>query len=46
MDAHFNEYLAAVVGMQDLYGHPGDEQPTDFHEEPARPVDEPAATAA
>lgn len=20
MDAHFNEYLAAVAGMQDLYG--------------------------
>ena len=22
MDAHFNEYLAAVAGMQDLYGRP------------------------
>lgn len=22
MDAHFSEYLAAVAGMQDLYGEP------------------------
>lgn len=33
MDAHFNEYLAAVAGMQDLYGHPADDHPTEFHEE-------------
>lgn len=32
MDAHFHEYLAAVAGMQDLYGHPA-EQPTEFHAE-------------
>lgn len=31
MDAHFHEYLAAVAGMQDLYGHAADEQPTEFH---------------
>lgn len=31
MDAHFDEYLAAVVGMQDLYGHPADDQPSEFH---------------
>lgn len=33
MDAHFNEYLAAVAGMQDLYGHPAEDHPTDFHDE-------------
>jgi hypothetical protein len=26
MDAHFNEYLAAVAGMVDLYGEPRVEQ--------------------
>ncbi len=31
MDAHFNEYLAAVAGMQDLYGHPAEDHPTEFH---------------
>lgn len=36
MDAHFNEYLAAVAGMHDLYGERGDDHPTDFHD-----VDEP-----
>lgn len=24
MDAHFNEYLAAVAGMADVYGTPDD----------------------
>lgn len=33
MDAHFSEYLAAVAGMQDLYGHPAEDHPTDFHDE-------------
>jgi len=33
MDAHFNEYLAAVAGMQDLYGHPADDHPTEFHDD-------------
>jgi hypothetical protein len=32
MDAHFNEYLAAVAGMRDLYGERGDDHPTDFHD--------------
>lgn len=31
MDAHFHEYLAAVAGMQEFYGHPTEEQPTEFH---------------
>jgi hypothetical protein len=33
MDAHFNEYLAAVAGMQELYGERGDEHLSDFHQE-------------
>jgi len=33
MDAHFTEYLAAVAGMQDLYGHPAEDHPTEFHDE-------------
>jgi hypothetical protein len=43
MDSHFNEYLAAVAGMQEVYGHPADDHPTDFHE-PAEPA--PAVTTA
>jgi hypothetical protein len=35
MDAHFNEYLAAVAGMQDLYGHPAEDHPTEFHDDAA-----------
>lgn len=33
MDAHFNEYLAAVSGMQDIYGEPCDSRPTEFHDD-------------
>ena len=33
MDAHFNEYLAAVTGMQDVYGEPCDGRPTEFHDD-------------
>ena len=40
MDAHFNEYLAAVIGMQDLYGHAAEDHPTEFHDD----VTPPAAT--
>jgi hypothetical protein len=35
MDAHFADYCGAVAGMQELYGEPCDDQPTDFHEAPA-----------
>lgn len=44
MDAHFHEYLAAVAGMQELYGERGDEHPSDFHEE--HPVAVPAVADA
>lgn len=40
MDAHFNEYLAAVAGMQAIYGDAEDGRPVDFHDDTA------AATAA
>jgi len=33
MDPHFNEYLAAVVGMNELYGEPPCEGRSEFHEE-------------
>lgn len=33
MDAHFRDYLAAVAGMQDVYGERGDDQPTEFHDD-------------
>jgi hypothetical protein len=33
MDPHFDEYRAAVAGMQDLYGEPGDDQATEFHDD-------------
>jgi hypothetical protein len=33
MDAHFHEYLAAVAGMQECYGHPAEDHPTEFHDE-------------
>lgn len=31
MDPHFKEYLAAIVGMNDVYGERSDEHPTEFH---------------
>lgn len=33
MDAHFTEYLAAVAGMQELYGVRDDGHPTEFHDD-------------
>ena len=38
MDAHFSEYLAAVAGMQELYGERGDDHPSDFHQEHSIPA--------
>ena len=34
MDPHFHEYLAAVAGMQDLYGEPPHEGESEFHADP------------
>jgi hypothetical protein len=48
MDPHFNEYLAAIAGMHDLYGDRPDDQPTEFHAVHADrdpvPAAEPATT--
>ena len=33
MDPHFNEYLAAVAGMQDIYGESPCDAGTEFHVE-------------
>lgn len=46
MDAHFDEYLAAVGGMQDVYGHRGDDHPTEFHDDVPAVVEGAAAVAA
>ena len=35
MDPHFHEYLAAVAGMQEIYGEPAEEGRSDFHDESA-----------
>ena len=32
MDAHFQEYLAAIAGMHDIYGDSGDDIASEFHE--------------
>jgi hypothetical protein len=39
MDSHFNEYLAAVAGMQEVYGHPADDHPTEFQEADVVPAE-------
>lgn len=45
MDPHFNEYLAAIAGMHDIYGDRPDDHPTDFHENHAGVVvEEPVVT--
>jgi hypothetical protein len=33
MDPHFNEYLAAVAGMAELYGEPCPDTGSEFHED-------------
>lgn len=33
MDAHFAEYLAAILAMQEIYGERPEELPTEFHGE-------------
>jgi hypothetical protein len=49
MDPHFNEYLAAVAGLHDLYGEPPCEGCSEFHAEAAEaaaPSDAEPAVAA
>ncbi len=33
MDPHFNEYLAAIAGMHEVYGDRPEDQPTEFHDD-------------
>lgn len=33
MDPHFNEYLAAIAGMHEVYGDHLEDHPTEFHDE-------------
>lgn len=35
MDPHFNEYLAAIAGMHELYGERPEDHPTEFHADDA-----------
>lgn len=43
MDSHFNEYLAAIAGMQEVYGDHLDGHPTEFHDELHAAVSEASA---
>ncbi len=43
MDPHVSEYLAAIVGMREVYGEHPENHPTDFHAD--EPVMASAATA-
>lgn len=33
MDPHFDEYRAAVAGMQELYGEASDDHASEFHDD-------------
>lgn len=46
MDPHFNEYLAAIAGMHDLYGEQPEDHPTEFHAEHIAAPPEAAVVAA
>lgn len=47
MDPHFDEYLAAVAGMHDIYGDRPDDHPTDFQHQGGgmHPIPVPAMVA-
>ncbi len=46
MDPHFHEYLAAVAGMQEIYGEPAEEGCSEFHKESAEAGEVTAHAAA
>lgn len=47
MDPHFNEYMAAIAGMHEVYGDRPEDHPTEFHDERRAIVsEEPAGVAA
>lgn len=37
MDPHFNEYLAAIAALNDLYGERTDDHPSEFHADECHP---------
>jgi hypothetical protein len=37
MDPHFNEYLAAIAGMNETYGERTDDHPSEFHADECHP---------
>lgn len=39
MDPHFNEYLAAIAGMHELYGDRPEDHPTEFHVDAAATIE-------
>ena len=45
MDPHFNEYLAAIAGLHDVYGERPDDRPTEFHTDADAGTVEQAVTA-
>lgn len=46
MDPHFNEYLAAIAGMHDVYGERSEDHPTEFHADDAAQIGTVAAVTA
>ena len=47
MDPHFNEYLAAVAGMHEMYGEPPCDGASEFHDDQVEtPATEPGVSAA
>ena len=38
MDPHFQEYLAAIVGMHEVYGEQPEDHPSEFHGDVAAEV--------
>jgi len=46
MDPHFNEYLAAIAGLHEVYGDHADDPVTEFHADTDAGVTAPAVSAA
>ena len=45
MDAHFDDYMAAVIGLQEIYGERGDDHRVEFHDDTASLSDGVAAVS-
>lgn len=46
MDPHFHEYLAAIAGLNEVYGDHPDDTATEFHADSDDGVVEPAVIAS